>query len=135
MLEGSKNNPFWGRNEVYSQWVGQHDWTVSRTFDVDAAVLSAKEVVLRLEDVDCFATVYVNDVEVGTCANRFCRYEFDVKRALKPGRNVIRGVFASAERKGLEIARTKNLAFPMSNSFLAKNLTWLLRRWGRPCRP
>ncbi len=120
--EGSEHNPYWGRNEVYSQWVGQHDWTISREFEVTAELLAAKEVILRLEDVDCFATIYVNDREVGQCANRFRRYEFDVKQALKPGRNVIRGVFESAERKGLELARQQPLAHPMSNSFIAKNL-------------
>lgn len=121
-MDCSMNNPYWGRNEVYTQWVGQHDWVISREFDVDSAVLSSSEIVLRLEDVDCFASIFVNDIKVGTCADRFQRYEFDVKRALKIRRNVIRGVFESAERKGLEIARTKPLAHPMSNSFIAKNL-------------
>ena len=99
LLEAGRiEDSYFGRNELKNQWVGRQDWTVSRTFDVDAKFLAQKRIVLRLEDVDTFATVYVNGREAGKTGNRFLRYEFDVKPLLKEGRNEIRAVFASAER-------------------------------------
>ena len=33
-------NPFWGCNETNVQWVGFHDWTLSREFDVTPEFLA-----------------------------------------------------------------------------------------------
>ena len=48
---------------------------------------------LRLEDVDTFCTVSVNGVELGRTENRFRRWDYDVTKLLRPGRNEIRGKF------------------------------------------
>ena len=100
---GKMVDPFFGRNETKTQWVGRHDWTVSRTFEVDAALLARKAIVLRLDNVDTFATVYLNGRELGRTDNRFRRWEFDVKPYLKPGTNELKGVFESSERKCREL--------------------------------
>ena len=90
-------DPFYGRNEIKTQWVGRHDWTISRKFEASAELLAKKAIVLRLEDVDLFATITLNGHELGKTSNRFLRYEFDVKPFLKAGENEIVGVFKSAE--------------------------------------
>ncbi|MGN0833801.1 MAG: glycosyl hydrolase 2 galactose-binding domain-containing protein [Kiritimatiellia bacterium] len=114
-------DPFWGHNETRVQWVAQEDWVFSRTFDVPAAFVARRRVVLELEDVDTFAAVYLNGVRVGTTSDRFARWTFDAKGALKAGRNEIRAVFKSAwreaDRRRAEIGR----AFPMSNVPWARN--------------
>ncbi len=112
---GLMPDPFWGRNERDVQWVAQHDWTFSREFDVPEDFLTHASVILRLEDCDTFATVFVNDVEVGETRDRFMRWDFDVRDALRPGRNELRLVFASAWRKGDELAAGRR-PHPMSNS-------------------
>jgi beta-mannosidase len=112
---GLMPDPFWGRNERDVQWVAQHDWTFSREFDVPEDFLAHASVILRLEDCDTFATVFVNDVEVGETRDRFMRWDFDVRDVLRPGRNKIRLVFASAWRKGDELAAGRR-PHPMSNS-------------------
>ena len=89
-------DPFWGCNETNVQWVGRHDWTIERTFDVSAELLAHKKIVLRLEDCDTFATIWTNGKEVGRTHDRFLRWDFDVGNVLKPGRNEIRGLFRSA---------------------------------------
>ena len=89
-------DPFWGCNETNVQWVGRHDWTVSRTFDVEPSLLEHESVILRLEDCDTFATLLVNGKEAGRAHDRFRRWDFDVKRLLRPGRNEICGIFKSA---------------------------------------
>jgi beta-mannosidase len=90
-------DPYWGQNEIYMQWIGRHDWKISREFEVDAATLACKDIVLRLEDVDTFAEIFVNGRKVGGTSNRFRRWEFDVKSYLTVGKNVIEGRFRSAE--------------------------------------
>jgi beta-mannosidase len=95
-------DPYQGTNETNVQHVALRDWVVSRTFCVDAATLAKKSITLRLEDVDTFATVRVNGRDVGTCDNRFRRWDFDVKPFLKEGANTIEGVFDSPVRRARE---------------------------------
>ena len=87
---------FVGTNELVAAWVNRRGWTLTRTFVVDDSTLNAKSVILRLEDVDTFATVFINDTPVGETFNRFRRWEFDVKPFLRAGENTIRGVFRPA---------------------------------------
>ena len=114
-------DPYFGRNELKTQWVGRQEWTVSRTFEVGAGLLEKKAVVLRLEDVDTFATIYLNGHELGSTDNRFRRWEFDVKPYLRKGRNELKGVFASAELRANEIQAKRGRKYPMSNVPWAKN--------------
>ena len=114
-------DPFWGRNELKTQWVGRHDWTVSRTFEVGSEILSRKAIVLRLDNVDTFATITLNGHELGRTDNRFRRWEFDVKPYLKKGVNELKGVFESSELRANEIARGYDHRFQMSNVPWAKN--------------
>ena len=102
---GKIPDPYWGANETNVQWVAETDWRLSRTFTVDAELLAKKSVTLRLEDVDTFAAVFVNGHRVGTCDNRFRRWDFDVKPFLKPGENVIEGRFDSSVRRARELVK------------------------------
>ena len=114
-------DPFWGRNEEQIQWVGQSDWNVSRTFDLSGDLLAKKEIVLRLEDCDAFATIFVNGRKVGETTDRFQRYTFDVKPFLKEGVNTIEGRFRSPEKAADARRAAKDRPFPMSNAPWAKN--------------
>ena len=107
-------DPFYGRNELKTQWVGRKDWTISRTFEVGDDILAKKAVVLRLDNVDTFATISVNGNELGKTDNRFRRWEFDVKLFLKKGANEIRGDFESSEMKAHELAKTYDHAYHIS---------------------
>jgi beta-mannosidase len=114
-------DPYWGSNETNVQWVAKEDWVFSRSFDLDVAFLSKKRIVLEAEDVDTFADVYVNGMKVGAASDRFARWTFDVKSALKAGRNEIRAVFRSAWLEGDRRAARLDRKFPMSNVPWAKN--------------
>ena len=102
---GKLEDPYWGDNERRTQWPGEHDWTISREFDVPEEFLANDSIVLRLEDCDTFCTLKVNDEVVGVTSNRFMRYDFDVKRLIKPGRNTISGFFKSPEAVAMELAK------------------------------
>ena len=97
-------DPFWGCNETNLQWIGYNDWTLTREFDLTPEFLAHDEIVLRAEDVDCFAEIYVNDRKAAETCDRFLRWQFDVKPYLRVGKNTIRGVFRSAIRRGDELA-------------------------------
>ncbi len=91
-------DPYFAQNEKLTQWPSRADWLFSRSFTLPDGFAAAKAVTLRLEDVDCFATVKVNGHEVGKTSNRFQRYDFDVKPFLKAGANTIEALFESTER-------------------------------------
>ncbi|MDO5319151.1 MAG: glycoside hydrolase family 2 protein, partial [bacterium] len=117
---GKIPDPFFGQNELVTQDVGRKDWRVERSFMVPSSMLKAKSVVLRLEDVDTFCTIELNGEEVGKTDNRFRRWEFDVKKFLKPGDNRIVGIFKSAENESNERAKGYDHKFQISNVPWAK---------------
>ena len=124
---------FRGTNEVDNLWIGKSDWIVTRTFTVTPELLAKKEIVLRLEDCDCFATVYVNPPmssvtpwkPVGETTDRFQRYDFNVKPFLKEGKNDIRIVFRGPEPVAAAREKAKGRAFPMSNVMWARNQSFI----------
>ena len=112
---------YWGTNETNALWVGKREWTFSREFHVDDKVMSHREIVLRMEDCDTFATVSINGQSVGRTSDRFQRYTFDAKPFLKTGDNEITVCFDSPERVADERCEQIGRPFPMSNVLWAKN--------------
>lgn len=111
----------YARNEEKTLWVARGDWTLSRVFEADAALLAHREIVLRLEDCDTFCTISVNGREVGCTTDRFQRYTFDLKPFLKQGANTIAGRFESPLRKADERRAKLDRPYPMSNAPRAPN--------------
>ena len=109
-------NPYFAQNEKLTQWPGRVEWDFARTFDVTKDVAEKKSAILRLEDVDCFADVYLNGTKVGTTGNRFQRYDFDVKPWLRAGANDIRVRFHSTERISYAESNKYDRAFHISNA-------------------
>ena len=104
-------DPFVGLNEEQVQWVGERDWTASRTVQVDAAVLAAPSVYLNADTVDTFCTIVINGQSAGTCGNHFRRWRFEVKRLLKPGANTFELRFRSPRAEMRE--RAAKLSYPI----------------------
>ena len=95
-------HPYYGLNEAKVQGPAEKEWVFSRTFVVPGKMLKAKMLTLRMEDVDCFATVTLNGREIGKTSNRFQRYDFDVASSLKPGENAIEVRFAPTGKVSAE---------------------------------
>ena len=95
-------DPYYGLNEKNVQWAARERWQFVRNFVVPAEFLSARALTLRMEEVDCFATVKVNGLKAGVTGNRFQRYDFDVRNLVHAGTNTIEVVFDSTEKRSGE---------------------------------
>ena len=113
-------DPFFAQNEKLTQWPSRVEWDFARTFEVPADFAAKKAVTLRLEDVDCFADVYLNGVKVGETGNRFQRYDFDVKGALRAGANDIRVRFRSTELISYAETNKYDREFNIANATVKK---------------
>ena len=89
MVAGKISEPFYRDNELKLQWIGEVDWEYTRTFQTPATLLRQEHVLLRCEGLDTLAIITVNGTEIARTNNMFRTWEFDVKHALKPGRNTI----------------------------------------------
>jgi beta-mannosidase len=103
-------DPFVGDNEKRVQWVAETDWEYCRTFIADPGLLAAERVLLVCDGLDTLSTVTLNGQELGKTDNMFRRYEWDVKRLLRPGENELCVLFESPVRCATE----KQAARPMA---------------------
>ena len=122
---GKIPDPYFGRNELKNLWIGEKDWTFSRTFELPPEFLKAKRVTLRLEDVDVFCTVYLNGVRLGRTENRFRRWDYDVTKLLTPGPNEIYGKFESTQRVSETIAAGHGHKYSNANDCRARFLNFV----------
>jgi beta-mannosidase len=111
LAAGKIPDPYWGTNELQVQEIGREDWAYERELDVEASLLEAARVELSFECLDTIAEVFVNRKSVGRADNMFARWTFDVKRALRAGRNTVRVQFTSAENAAAAMAR--KLPYPV----------------------
>jgi beta-mannosidase len=88
-------DPYFGRNEYDLRWICERDWRAERTFDLDAT-----DVDLVLSEVDCVATVRVNDQVVLRAENAFRSYRLPLREVAQIGRNTISVTFHSPVRVG-----------------------------------
>ena len=108
LAAGRIENPFYRDNEAALQWIGRTDWIYSRTFDA-RDLPDFPRVRLVCDWLDTFATVTLNGIEVGRADNMYRTWEFDVKTALRTGRNTIAIRFAAPESYLEKRSQTRKL--------------------------
>ncbi|HEY3379592.1 MAG TPA: hypothetical protein VGL77_19110, partial [Armatimonadota bacterium] len=84
---GLIDDPFYRRQELDVQWVGERNWVYTREFTVPAEMLTRQRVLLHCDGLDTFAQVLLNDTLLGVCDNMFRTWEFDVTPVLRDGVN------------------------------------------------
>lgn len=132
--------PYFGKNELDVQWVGQEDWCIERTFTIDSNDFFVGQQFITLDYADTFAHVFINDIGVGTCDNMFRKWRFNVSHVIKPGENKIKIVFHSAEQQAVSMAKRVLYPIPYSQyPIQAKNRNFIRKTqchggwdWG-PC--
>jgi beta-mannosidase len=107
-------DPYYGTNELAIQWVGKHDWTLSKVFSVSKEQMESGMPVLTLTMADTIITVVVNGKVAGNCDNQFRRFRFDLSSYLQEGDNTIELQFTSAEKAAIDEAA--KLAYPIPYS-------------------
>ena len=91
-------DPFVGRNLQNIAWVAESAWTFENQFTCDD--LSAySHVVLAFEGLDGVAAVSLNSVKLGKTQEGSHLVEFDVKKHLKIGKNILSVAFEAAVKK------------------------------------
>ena len=110
-------DPYYSANEYLTLWVGRADWIKRRSFEVSKDFLSAPNVILRLDEVDTFATVALNGHVLPRMNNRFRRWDFDVKEYLRTGKNEMEVRFDSAVREGRRLADKEKESYHIQNTF------------------
>lgn len=88
-------DPWYRDNEKEIHWVCLQDWTYTRTFDVDEALLEHDHLTLCCEGLDTLAEVVINDQCVLNADNMFRTWQTEVRSALKLGKNRIEVRFTS----------------------------------------
>ncbi|MCB1444405.1 MAG: glycoside hydrolase family 2 protein [Rhizobiaceae bacterium] len=111
--QGVIPDPYFGANEAKVQWVAQRDWTLSRSFHLDAADLGGSWF-LDLDYVDTVATFRVNGEIVLETDNAFRRYRPDVTDFLRAGENAIEVVLHSPVRAGKDVYDRQPFEVPWS---------------------
>jgi beta-mannosidase len=137
---GEIPDPYFGRNELETLWVGREDWFLERKFEIDDETLSHDRVFLELGMIDTVAVIRINGEEVGRSANMFRRFRSDVKRLVAPGSNVVSVLLRSPERAAADIAASLPYPIPYAGFPVASPHRNLLRKaqcmagwdWG-PC--
>ena len=88
-------DPFVGDNEKFVAWVAESDWEYRRQFDVRPDVFQREHVWLVCDGLDTLASLTLNGQLLGSTANMFRQYRWDVKPLLKPHGNDLRINFQS----------------------------------------
>ncbi len=82
-------DPFRGCNEREVQWVNENEWWYRKEVELTDELVNKDAVELYFGGLDTFATIWVNDVKVGEANNMFTPWRFNIKDAVKPGKNLI----------------------------------------------
>lgn len=77
---------FFGENIRQTEKFENWEWWYQRTFQAPEEMENA---FLVFEGVDCVATYYLNDVEIGRSCNMFIAHEFSISQYLKEGSNTL----------------------------------------------
>ena len=98
-------DPFKGLNQQKVQWVPQNEWWYRKEFELSPEFLGRQVIQLVFEGLDTYATVWVNDVLVGEANNMFTPWRFNIKKAVKAGKNVVAIRFKPVYQVALELEK------------------------------
>ncbi|ONI83559.1 beta-mannosidase [Saccharothrix sp. ALI-22-I] len=124
--------PYLDTNEAELAWMHRADWRYALTFEAEAAKPGEK-VELAFDGLDTVATVELNGKLLGSTANMFRSYRFDVRAHLKDGANdlvvTFRSALAYAEEQE-EVLGWRDRAYPHPMNALRKMACSFGWDWG-----
>lgn len=89
-------NPFVENNEEKVQWVSKKDWEYKTSFQLSDDILKKKNIELKFDGLDTYATIFLNDSLLGNTKNAFQSYHFIISKSVKKD-NILRIVFQNTD--------------------------------------
>ncbi|MFH5183900.1 glycoside hydrolase family 2 protein [Paenibacillus sp. TAB 01] len=86
---GKLENPFASTQAAHAaEWVAQTDWIYTREFELEQELSDGAAFALRIDGIDTYADIWLNDRLLGQTANAYRSYEFEVDASmLRAGEN------------------------------------------------
>jgi beta-mannosidase len=119
LANGKIPDPFYRMNEQQVQWIDSQQWLYRREFEIDEDFVREKRVELVAEGLDTYAHIRINGIPVAITANMFVEHQFDVKRFLRPGKNIIEIIFDSPTVRSKALERKYGMLQVANNSHRA----------------
>ncbi|CAN5572968.1 glycoside hydrolase family 2 protein [soil metagenome] len=88
-------DPFWGKNEDDLQWIEETIWHYRTEFVLKDSLFVAEHIELVADGLDTLAVIRLNGLEIGRTENMFLAHRYEVKDALKSGKNLLEITFES----------------------------------------
>jgi beta-mannosidase len=108
-------DPWYGLNEKDIQWVEKKNWEYRLNFEVSKEEKSNNRIDLIFEGLDTYASIYLNNIEIGSAENMYRTWKFDVRELIVEGKNELRVVFESPVNKWRDFVVSAPIALPASS--------------------
>ena len=109
-----------GDEEQQLQWIPQHQWDYTLTFDVDKNIWQKDNIDLIFNGLDTYADIWLNGQKILHSDNMFIRYEKDVKNLLKKHDNELKVRFYPFDAQRDSLINTYPLKFPEKYAVMRK---------------
>ena len=109
-----------GDEEKQLQWIPQHQWDYSLTFDVENDVFQKDNIELIFNGLDTYSDIWLNGEKILHSDNMFVRYEKDVKNLLKKRDNELKVRFYPFDAQRDSLIGTYPLKFPEKYAVMRK---------------
>ena len=83
LQNGKIEDPFYGKNNLKSQWVHNFEWWYLKEFDLPPSEVQDKLVHLVFNGVDYFAEFWLNGTKIGAHEGMFGKITFDITKIIK----------------------------------------------------
>lgn len=113
--KGVLPDPFYGLNEDKYLWIEKESWVLETSFVLTEKDFNAEFISINFGNVDTYATVFINDEEIGKTESSFIRYRFDIKDHVKIGLNHVRLNFSSPINYHRQMYENLAVKFPTPN--------------------
>ncbi|MDD1776628.1 MAG: hypothetical protein LUQ65_00545 [Candidatus Helarchaeota archaeon] len=80
---GKIEDPFFGKNNLKSQWVHNFEWWYLKEFTLQPSDISGKVIQLVFKGVDYFAEFWLNGTKLGEHEGSFAKISFDITKIIQ----------------------------------------------------
>jgi beta-mannosidase len=107
-------DPYYSTNEALVQWVRDHDWRITRKFNVGVDELKKRQAWFVVDQLDTVADIFINGKLIGQGNNQHDICRFECKSALHQGENEVQVLFHSAVYEASKRAAKQPYFIPFS---------------------